>query len=147
LQHDGAAVFKLLDQSPLPPALSAKDLPGGQTQILNVRQIQRINLLTVKSDEDSAPESILDTEDRFHWNGDLDDPNDSKDDCMVNLESDIDQENSIEGPDCPMQRDVCATPNIPGLIWPTWTSQSPAEQVFVTVNAIETRRIKGVKKM
>jgi hypothetical protein len=147
LQHDGAAVFKLLDKSPLPPALSAKDLPGGRTQILNVRQIQRINLHPVKSDEDSAPESILDTEDWFHWNGDLDDPNDSKDDCMVNLESDIDQENSIEGPECPVQRDVCATRNIPGLIWPTWTSQSPAEQVFVTVNSIETRRMKGVKKM
>jgi len=36
-QHDGAAPFKLSERSPLPPALSAKDLPGGRTQILNVR--------------------------------------------------------------------------------------------------------------
>jgi hypothetical protein len=36
-QHDGAAAFKLSERSPLPPALSAKDLPGGRTQILNVR--------------------------------------------------------------------------------------------------------------
>jgi hypothetical protein len=35
-QHDGAAAFKLSEKSPLPPALFAKDLPGGRTQILNV---------------------------------------------------------------------------------------------------------------
>jgi hypothetical protein len=35
-QHDGAAALKLPERSPLPPALSAKDFPGGQTQILNV---------------------------------------------------------------------------------------------------------------
>jgi len=37
LQHDGAAAFKLSERSPLPPALSAKDLPGARTQIINVR--------------------------------------------------------------------------------------------------------------
>jgi hypothetical protein len=31
--HDGAAAFKLSERSPMPPALSAKDLPGGRTQI------------------------------------------------------------------------------------------------------------------
>jgi len=31
LQHDGAAAFKLSERSPLPPALSAKDLHGGRT--------------------------------------------------------------------------------------------------------------------
>jgi hypothetical protein len=62
-QHDGAAAFKLSERSPLPPALSAKDLPGGQTQILNVRRIWSINLHPVESDENSAPESISDTED------------------------------------------------------------------------------------
>jgi len=30
-QHHGAAAFKLSERSPLPPALSAKDLPGGRT--------------------------------------------------------------------------------------------------------------------
>jgi len=33
IQHDGAAAFKLSETSPLPPALSAKNLPGGQTRI------------------------------------------------------------------------------------------------------------------
>jgi hypothetical protein len=30
-QHDSAAAFKLSERSPLPPASSAKDLPGGRT--------------------------------------------------------------------------------------------------------------------
>jgi hypothetical protein len=62
LQHDGAAAFKLSERSPVPPALSAKDLPGGRTQILNVRRIRRINRHPVESDDDSPPESSSDTE-------------------------------------------------------------------------------------
>jgi len=62
-QHDGAAAFKLSERSPLPPAVSAKDLPGGRTQILNVCRIRRINSHPVESDEDSTPESISDTDD------------------------------------------------------------------------------------
>jgi hypothetical protein len=38
--HDGAAAFKLSEKSPVPPALSAKDLPGGRTQVLNDRRIK-----------------------------------------------------------------------------------------------------------
>ena len=69
-QHDGAAAFKLSERSPLPPPLSAKDLPGGRTQILNARRIQRLNRHPVQNDEDSASESISDTEDWLNWNGD-----------------------------------------------------------------------------
>jgi len=69
-QHDGAAAFKLPERSPLPPPLSAKDLPGERTQVLNVRRIRRINRHPVESDEDSASESISDTEDWLNWNGD-----------------------------------------------------------------------------
>jgi hypothetical protein len=60
-QHGGAAAFKLSERSPLAPALSAKDLPGRQTQILNVRRIQRINHHPVESNEYSAAESISGT--------------------------------------------------------------------------------------
>jgi len=35
-QHAGSAAFKLSGRSPLPPPLSAKDLPGGQSQMMNV---------------------------------------------------------------------------------------------------------------
>jgi len=34
-RHDGAASFKLSGRSPLPPAVSAKDVLGGRTQILD----------------------------------------------------------------------------------------------------------------
>jgi len=77
LQHDGAAAFKLSERSPLPPSLSAKDLPGGQTKILNVRIIWRIHRHPVESHKDSAPECIPDTGDWLNPNGDWDCPNDS----------------------------------------------------------------------
>jgi len=39
VHHDGAAAFQLSERYPLPPRLSAKHLPGGWSQVLNVRQI------------------------------------------------------------------------------------------------------------
>jgi len=121
--HDGAAAFKLSERFPLPPPLSAKDLPGGWTQVLHVCWIRRINRHPVKSDEDGAPESISDTEGWLHWNGDLDNPNDSKEDWASDVESDIEPDNSIEDPQCPEQRDVSASPNVPGMIRPTRKSK------------------------
>jgi hypothetical protein len=61
-QHDGATAFKLSERSPLLPALPAKDLPGGWTQILNVHSIRIINCHPVESGEDGTPESIPDTD-------------------------------------------------------------------------------------
>jgi len=52
-QHDGVAAFTLAERSPLPPPLSAKDLPGVQTQILNDHRIRCINRHPVESDENS----------------------------------------------------------------------------------------------
>jgi len=146
LQHGGAAAFKLSERSPLPPPVSANDHPGGRTQILNVDQIRKINRHPVECDEDSTPESISDSEDWLNCNGDLDNPNDSEDDCGVTVESDIEQDNSIEDSECPEQRNVSATPNSPCMIGPTRKSTRQAENVLRTVNAIETRRNKGVKK-
>jgi len=96
---------------------------------------------------DSAPESISDTEDWLNCNGDLDNPNDTEDHSMADVESDIEQGEGTEDPECPEQRDVSALPNVPGLIRPTRKSTRHAEKVFVSVDAIETRRNKGVKKM
>jgi len=61
-QHNGAAGFEFSEGSPLPPAVSAKALSGGHTQVLNVGRISRINCHPAASDENSAPESISDTE-------------------------------------------------------------------------------------
>jgi len=125
-QHDGAAAFKLSERSPLPPPLSVMDLPEGRTQILNVHPIRRINRHSVENDEVSAPSSISDTEDWLNWNGELDNPNDSEDNCVVDVESDLEQDNSIEDLESPEQRDVSTTPNVPGLIWPTRKSKRHA---------------------
>ena len=146
-QHDGAAAFKLSGRSPLPLSLSAKNLPGGRTEILTVRQIRRINRHPVESDEDSPSESISDTEDWLNWNGDLDNPNDSEDNCAADVQPDIQQEESIKDPDCAEQQDVSAAPNVRGLFRPIRKSTRQAEMMLMTVNAIKTGRKKGVKKM
>jgi len=146
-QHVCAAVFKLSERSSLPPPLSAKDLPGGRTQILNVRRIRRIDSHPVESDEVCAAESISDTEDWLNRNGDLDNPNDSEDDCTADVESDTEQDNGIDDPECPAQWEMSPAPNVPGLIGPTQKSKIQAEKVLMTVNAFETRRHKGVKTM
>jgi len=44
------------------------------------------------------------------------------------------------------QWDVSAVPNVPGLILPTLKSKRQAEEVLMTVSAIETTRNRGVKK-
>jgi len=54
--------FELLERSAVATTLSAKDLHGGRSQVLNVCQITRIDCPVVESDEDIAPESILDTQ-------------------------------------------------------------------------------------
>jgi len=80
-QHDGAAAITLSEWSPLPPALSAKDLPGGRTQVINVCRIWRIDRHPANTDADSPPESISKAENWHNLNGDLHNPNESKDDC------------------------------------------------------------------
>jgi hypothetical protein len=144
--HDDAAAFKLSERSPLPPALSAKDLHGGRTQILNVRSIHIINCHPVESDVDSAHDCISHTEDWLHWNGDLDNPNDSEEDCAADNDSDIEHNNRRENTECPEQQDVSAAPNVPGLVRPTHMSKRQAEKVLMTVKAVETRRNTGGKK-
>ena len=145
-QHDCVAAFTLSETSPLPPPLSANDLHGGQTQIFNVCRIRKVNHHPVESDDDCTPDSISDTEDWLHWNGDLDSTNDCEDHCTADIESNIEQDNSIMVPECPEQWDMSATPNVPGLIWHTLNSKSQAERVLVTVSAIKMRSNKAVKK-
>jgi len=145
--HDGAAGFKLSEKSPMAPALSAKDLPGGRTQVLNVRRIKRIDHHPAESDEDSSPESISDTENWLNWNGDLDNPNNSEDDWEADNESDMELDNCSEVSETLEVRNVSAAPNVPGLIRPTRQSKKKVEKELLTVNILETRRNKGIKKM
>jgi len=130
----------------LPPALAAKDLPGGRTQILNVCRIRRIDRHSVTCDKDYAPESILDTEDWRTWNGNLDSPKDSEEHCAVDDDSDIMHNNWIEDPECPVEQDVSAPPNVPGFVRLTRKSKRQAEKGLMTVNAADTWRNKGGKE-
>jgi len=82
----------------------------------------------------------------LNWKGDLDNPNDSEEDCAADDESDIEHNNGIEDPDCQEQQDVCAAPTGPRLVRPTRKSKRQAEKVLVTVNAVETRRNTGGRK-
>jgi len=145
-QHDGVAAFKLSGRSPLPLALSAKDLAGGRTQILNVRPIRTINYHAVESDQYCAPEIISDTTNWLNWNGNLDNPTDGEANCTVDDESDIERANGIQNPESPEQQDVSAARNIPELIGPTLMSKRHDEHLMVTVNTIKTRRNKRIKQ-
>jgi len=75
LQYDGLATFELSEISPLPPALSSMDLPGGWTKLLNVLRIKKIDCHPTDSDQHGASESISDLHHWLNWNGDLDNPN------------------------------------------------------------------------
>jgi len=144
--HDGAAAFKLSEKSPVPPALSAKDLPGGRTQVLNVRRIEQIDRHPAESDEDSSPESVSDTKNWLNWNGDLDDPNNSKDDWEADNESDTELDNGSDVSETLEVRNASAATNVPGLIWPIRQSKKKVEKALVTVNIMEMRRNKGIRK-
>jgi len=89
---------------------------------------------------------MLDTEGLSHWNGDLDNPNITEDDCTTDNESYIEQRNGIEDPGCPAQWDVSVAPTFRGLIRPIRKSTREAQNLFATVHALETRQNKGVKK-
>ena len=130
----------------MPPALSAKDLPGGRTQILNVRRIRKINRLPIESNNDSPPERISDTDDWLNWHSDLDNPNDSEEECPADDECNIEHNNAIEDPEYPEQQDMRAAPNVPGFVCPTCKCKRQADLVLLTVNTIETRRYKGGNK-
>jgi len=145
-QPHGAAAFKLPERSSLPPALAAKDLPRGRTQTLDVSRMRIINRHPVECEEHSVPESIEDTENRVKCDGPLHNLNDSKDNCTADVESYIVKDNTVEDLVYLEQQDVCITPNVPGLIWPTQKWERQAEKVLVMVNAIEMRRNTGVKK-
>jgi len=144
--HDGVAAFTLSERSPLPPALSAKDLPGGRIQALTVCKIKWIDHHPAETDDHSAPETPSDT---AHWlirNGDLDNPNDSNENCEANNKSGIEPDNGIKALGSPKHWVVSATPNVLGLIRPTRRSMTMAEKGLKTVSAMENGGIRETRK-
>jgi len=100
-QHDSAAAFRLSEWSPLRPALSPKDLPGWRTEVVNFRQIHRIDHHPTESDEDSAPETIPNSKSWHNWNRDLDNRNVSNADWKADDQSEGEPENANQGPRMP----------------------------------------------
>jgi len=119
VQHNGVAAFKLWETSPLPLALSEKDLCEGWTKVLNVRQMKRIDCHPAESDEDGAPESILNTDNCLDYNDVMHNPNWREDDGEADDECDEVQDNGIEDPDGPDQWDGGHN-----QMFPEWFGQS-----------------------
>ena len=94
-QHDGAAAFNLSERSPLPPAMSVRDIPGGRTQVFNFREIQWTDRHPAETDRHSAPESISNIESGPPWNGHFDNRQAREPDLEQDKESDIEQYNAI----------------------------------------------------
>jgi hypothetical protein len=117
-QNDGAAAFELSEKSAVPPTLTAMDLQGSRTPILNVRQNRQINRYPAESDEHSSPESISDTQNWLNWYGDLRNSNVSEDDWETDIESDIELDNGSEDFETPEQRNINDITNVPGMIRP-----------------------------
>jgi hypothetical protein len=76
----------------------------------------------------------------------LDNPNDREDNWEADNESDTELDNGSEVSETLEVRNVGAAPNVPGLIRPTRQSKKKVEKVLVTVNIMETKRNKGIKK-
>jgi hypothetical protein len=128
------------------PTLVAKDLAGGQLNILNVRQIKRINRHPGNRNEDIGPENISDAEYWVDRNGDLDCLTDGEDDWEVENKSEIVLDTSVRDSEPQGQGDVSAAPDVPGLILPTLRSKKWADMVLIMVGTMETRRNKVIKK-
>jgi len=118
--HDGGAAVKLSERSPLPPALSAKDLAGGGNQVLHVRQIKRVNRHPGRNDKDSTPDSISITKNWLDGMGDLESPNATGDDREADSKSAMELDSCMEAPQSTENRCVNAPPNVPRSIQPTW---------------------------
>ena len=76
----------------------------------------------------------------------MDNPNDSEDDWEADNESDMELDNCSEVSETLEVRNVSAAPNVPGLIRPIRQSKKKIEKALLTVNIMETRRNKGIKK-
>jgi hypothetical protein len=77
---------------------------------------------------------------------DLDNPNAGEYDWDPDNESHMELDNGSEDSGTPEVRNVSAAPNLPGLIRPIQQSKKKVEKALLTVNIMETRRNKGIKK-
>jgi len=87
----------------------------------------------------------MDTENWLNWNGDLDNPNESKDNKQVDDESDVEYDNSIEDLVDSEWQNVSAAPNTSELTLPLWRLMKLTDKVLMPVDTMYTRRNKVSK--
>jgi len=126
-QPDGAVAFEMSESSPVPPALSAKDLPGAQTWDLHVHQIEIIDHHWAEHDEDCRLGSISDSKNCPNWNDDYDNSNASKDHWEAHYKSNLELDNVIKAPEILEYTDVSVASNFAAFTWPTRRSMKLAE--------------------
>jgi hypothetical protein len=80
---------------------------------------------------------------KLEWN--LNNSNDSKDNCKADVETDMELDNGMEDLENKERQNVSAVPNIPGLILASQKSKKQAKMKFVTFNVIEMRRNKQMQ--
>jgi hypothetical protein len=76
----------------------------------------------------------------------LGNPNNSEDDWEADNESDMELDNGSEESETPELQNVSAAPNVSGSIRPILQSKKKVQKELLTVNLMETRRNKGIKK-
>jgi hypothetical protein len=104
---------------------------------LNVHRIKRIDCHPAESDVDSSLDSISDSENWLHWNGDLDNPKSSEDNWKADNEPDMGLDNGSDNSETPELWNVSAAPNVPEMIEPIQRSKKNVEKTLLTVNIME----------
>lgn len=127
------------------PPLSAKALRAERIQVFNVRPIKRIDRDPTVTDEDSAPESVLDTEYWLDRNGDFNILNRREHEWDVDNKSEIVLEHGIRHSETSDHWDVRATLNVAGFVWPIRRSTNKADNVLVAVGTMDARRSTAIK--
>jgi hypothetical protein len=130
----------------VPPALFAKNLPGGQPKLLNICEIKYIDRHPADSGDGSLPESISVTKKWLNWNRDWDYPAVSEGNWKADNESYIELGSGFEDSETLEQRYLSDATNFPVLILPIRKSKKKAEKAFVTVYSVETRWHHAIKK-
>jgi hypothetical protein len=82
----------------------------------------------------------------LHWNCNLHHQNATNENATANVQFHIGHGNAIDDPACYLYQYMSAVPNVSRLIRHTRKSMKLAQNMLLTVNAIEPRRNKGVKK-
>jgi len=89
---------------------------------------------------------MSDTEKWLNWNGELNNPGESKDNREADDESNMELGTSIKSSERPQHQVLSAATNLVRLIRPTRRSMKQAEQGLITVSSTKTWRNMGNKK-